>query len=519
MLIALIAIPLAGGALALAAAQRSPWLCRCMSLGALIADAVLFVAGPLVTSTGANIGRGSRIDQASELFAFGVPGTSWLAEINVPWLPEVGVHLHLGIDGFSALLVLLTLLLGLIAVAASWTEIISRPGTFHFCLLWVLAGVIGVFVALDLFLFFFFWELMLVPMYLLIAIWGHEQRIYAATKFFIFTQASGLLMLASIIALALTQYRATGIPSFDYADLRATAPSGTTGMLLMLGFFVAFAVKLPVVPLHSWLADAHTEAPTGGSVVLAGLLLKTGAYGLLRFAIPLFPDASRQFAPVAMTLGVVGILYGALLATAQNDAKRLVAYTSISHLGFVLLGVYSFTRAGTDGAVIQIIAHGLSTGGLFVLVGALQERLHTRDLRTFEGLWSVVPRAASTGLVFALASLGLPGLGNFVAEFLVLAGAFRTSPALSATACVGLVLAAIYALVFVQRAFLGPLRLPDSRTAPRDLAVREVSTLAVLVVLLVGLGLFPQPVIDEVHSTDAVGAAVPASAITKVDPP
>ena len=318
------------------------------------------------------------------------------------------------------MLILLTLGLGVMSVIASWSEITERVGFFHFNLMLTLAGVIGVFLALDLFLFFFFWELMLVPMYFLIAVWGHERRIYAAIKFFLFTQGSGLLMFAAIVALALINYRQTGTLTFDYFALAKTQLGSTTQMWLMLGFFIAFAVKLPVVPFHTWLADAHTEAPTAGSVILAGLLLKTGAYGLLRFAVPLFPAASATFAPVAMTLGVIGILYGAMLAFAQDDMKRLVAYTSISHLGFVLLGIYAGNALALQGAIVQMLAHGLSTGALFILVGALQERLHTRDMRQLGGLWSTAPRIGAIGLFFAIASLGLPGLGNFVGEFLVL---------------------------------------------------------------------------------------------------
>lgn len=422
---------------------------------------------------------------------------TWLAEVNLPWIPSLGIRFHLGIDGLSLLLILLTLGLGVMAVAASWSEITEQVGFFHFNLLWTLAGAVGVFLALDLFLFFFSWELMLFPMYFLIAIWGHENRVYAAIKFFLFTQGSGLLMFVAILALYFIHARQTGVPTFGYIALSHTRLDPATQMWLMLGFFVAFAVKLPAVPLHTWLPDAHTEAPTAGSVILAGVLLKTGAYGLLRFAIPLFPAAAIEFAPVAMALGVAGILYGAVLAFAQDDMKRLVAYTSVSHLGFVLLGIYAWNALALQGAVVQMLAHGLSTGALFILVGALQERLHTRDMRQMGGLWARVPRLAAIGLFFAMASLGLPGLGNFVGEFLILLGTFGHHPIFAAAATVGLVTAVIYAMIFVQRAFHGE---PREIRPIADVAARHMTVLTTMIVILLWLGLYPQPVIDTAAS-------------------
>ncbi|MEW6296717.1 MAG: NADH-quinone oxidoreductase subunit M [Thermodesulfobacteriota bacterium] len=417
----------------------------------------------------------------------------WLAELRWPWIPRFGISFHLALDGLSLLMVLLTLFLGAIAVLTSWGEIRERVGFFHFNVMWVLAGVLGVFLAVDLFLFYFFWELMLVPMYFLIAIWGHENRVYAAVKFFLFTQAGGLLMLIAILALALVHQQATGTLTFGYVDLLGTAMSPATASWLMLGFFVAFAVKLPVVPLHTWLPDAHTEAPTAGSVILAGLLLKTGAYGLLRFAIPLFPEAARALAPAAMALGVVGILYGAVLAFAQTDLKRLVAYTSVSHLGFVLLGAFAWNELALQGAVLEMICHGLSTGGLFMLVGALQERIHTRDMRRLGGLWSVAPRMGGVGLFFAMASLGLPGLGNFVSEFLVLVGTYQANRFLAVVAALGLVAATLYSLRLLQRTFYGPNA--EGWVFP-DLSPRDMSGLALVMIVLVWLGLYPQPALD-----------------------
>jgi NADH-quinone oxidoreductase subunit M len=334
---------------------------------------------------------------------------------------------------------------------------------------------------------------MLVPMYFLIALWGHENRVYAAVKFFLFTQLSGLLMLIAIVALYFIHGSATGTYTFDYPQLLGTSMAPSTALWLMLGFAVAFAVKLPAVPFHTWLPDAHTEAPTAGSVILAGLLLKTGAYGLLRFVLPLFPTASREFASFAMILGVVGILYGAILAFAQTDLKRLVAYTSVSHMGFVLLGVFAGNDLALQGAVIQMICHGISTGALFILVGALQERIHTRDIGRMGGLWAAVPRMGGVGLLFALASLGLPGLGNFVGEFLILLGVYQKSVSLSALAAVGLVPATIYSLWLVQAVFHGGTRQAWELS---DLSAREMAMMTALIAALVWLGLYPQPVLS-----------------------
>ncbi len=418
----------------------------------------------------------------------------WLADLSVPWIPRFGITLHLALDGLSLLLVLLTLLLGGTAVVASWTEIRERVGFFHFNLLWVLAGVLGIFLAMDLFLFFVFWEVMLVPMYFLISVWGHEYRAYAAVKFFIFTQAGGLLMLIAIVGLMFIHAQQTGVMTFDYTQLIGTTMDQTAALWLMLGFFVAFAVKLPAVPFHAWLADAYTEAPTGGSVILAALLSKTGAYGLIRFVVPLFPAAAQAFAPVAMALGVIGILYGAVLAFAQTDLKRLVAYSSISHLGFVLLGVFSWNAIALEGAVMQMIAHGITTGALFILVGALQERLGTRDMRRMGGLWATVPRFGAVTLAFAIATLGLPGSGNFIGEFLLLLGSYRVNVLMTVLATLGWVAALIYALALLQRTFYGAAE-NESRTMP-DLSTRDMATLGAMVVVQVWLGLYPQPVFD-----------------------
>ena len=431
---------------------------------------------------------------------------TWLMHLKLQWIPRFGIAFEMAMDGLSLLLVLLTLLLGLIAVSASWTEIEFKRGLFQANLLWTLAGVCGVFLALDLVLFFLFWEVMLIPMYLLIAIWGHEDRARAAMKFFIFTQVSGLLMLLAIVVLAWQGAAVSGSLSFSYFDLLGLPLEGRMAMLMMLGFFLAFAVKLPAFPFHTWLPDAHTQAPTAGSVLLAGILLKTGAYGLLRFCIPLFPEASMQFAPVAMTLGVAGVVYGAILAFAQRDFKRLVAYSSVSHMGFVLLGAYAWNDLALQGAVFQMVAHGVSTAALFMMAGALQQRLHTRDMGRMGGLWHQAPRMGACAMFFAVASLGLPGLGNFVAEFLVLAGLFAVQPWFTAAAAIGLITAAVYALWMMQQAFQGR---PDEQRVMDDFGQREMLTMFAMMAGLLWLGVYPQPVLDLVQPVlDSLQAVV-----------
>ncbi len=416
----------------------------------------------------------------------------WLMEIDYPWIGPLGIRFHLGIDGLSLLLLTLTAFLGIASIGASWTEIREQVPAFHLTLLWTLAGTMGVFMALDLFLFYFFWELMLVPMYFLIGIWGHEGRVRAAYKFFLFTQGGGLLLFVAILGLYFLQGRSTGVYSFEYRQLLQGVGSSPLAFMLMLGFFLGFAVKLPVVGLHTWLPDAHTEAPTAGSVVLAGLMLKTGAYGFLRFALPLFPNQSAELAKAAMILGTIGILYGAFLAFAQVDAKRLVAYTSISHLGFALLGIYAGNRLALQGAIVVLLAHGLSTGGLFIVVGALQERFHTRQMDELSGLWSSLPRMGGVAMFLAVASLGLPGLANFVGEFLVLTGAFAVSPILTGIAAIGFVLSSIYSLWLIYRLFQGPERRTKEAA---DLGGREMAIFGVIIAVILWLGLYPQPVL------------------------
>jgi NADH-quinone oxidoreductase subunit M len=470
ILVFLIVILLTGAFLALIAGRWNPVWPRIISLAAVGIDLILILI------------------YASQPVS---PDNKWLIDFKLKWIPEFGISLHLALDGLSLLMLILTFFLGIISVIISWKEINSKVGFFHFNLLLILAGIIGVFLSLDLFLFYFFWELMLVPMYFLIGIWGHENRTAASNKFFLYTQASGLLMFISILALYFLHGHSTGSYTFDYMQLLGTEMSASTGLLIMSGFLAAFLVKLPVVPLHNWLPDAHTEAPTAGSLILAALLLKTGAYGLLRFIVPLFPSASITFAPIGMLLGVIGILYGAKLAFAQTDLKRLVAYTSVSHMGFVILGVFSFNELAYQGVVMQMIAHGISTGALFILVGQLYERIHTRDLNKMGGLWEKAPVMGAIGLIFSMASLGLPGLGNFIAELLILIGVFKASILMSCLASLGLIAATIYSLRIVQKVFLG---YKNSDWEMNDLNLREIIVSALLVLIIVGLGIFPRPV-------------------------
>lgn len=478
ILLWLILIPLIAGVLAWAVARWSEAASRWISLlGTLF--------GFLLT-----LGLWRQYTREVHLSSSG----KWLIEADWTWIPQLGIHFHLAMDGLSLLLLVLTFLLGIMSVLTSWREISDGVGFFHLNLMWILAGIAGVFLAMDLFLFYFAWELMLVPMYFLIAIWGHENRVYAAIKFFIFTQACSLLMLISILALYFIHHSMMGTYSFEYSDLLGTALSPRAALLIMLGFFLGFAVKLPMFPLHPWLPDAHTEAPTAGSVILAGLLLKTGAYGLIRFVVPLFPGASREFAYIAMALGVVGIVYGAVMAFAQSDLKRLVAYTSVSHLGFVLLGIYVWNDLALQGALISMICHGISTGSLFMLVGQLQERTHTREIGRLGGLWATVPRMSGVALFFVMGSMGLPGLGDFVGEFLVLLGTYRAGYlGLTLFASIGVLFSTLYTLRFIQGAFHGP---NTNRWSIPDLGPREWMIYVPMIIILLWLGIYPQPVFN-----------------------
>jgi NADH-quinone oxidoreductase subunit M len=420
---------------------------------------------------------------------------TWFINYQVNWIPSFGISFHVALDGLSTVMLMLTFFLGTLSVLCSWKEIKQRTGFYYFNLLWTIAGISGVFVALDLFLFYFFWEVMLIPMYFLIAIWGDSKRRYAAYKFFIFTQAGGLLMLIAILALYFIHGAQSGTYSYDYFNLLNTQLEPSTAKWIMMGFMVAFVIKLPMVPLHNWLPDAHSEAPTAGSLILAGLLLKTGAYGIIRFVLPLFPQASADIAWWAMLFGVIGIVYGAMLAFAQTDIKRLIAYTSVSHMGFVLLGIFAFREMAMQGVMLQIVTHGISTGALFVLAGMLKERLHTRDIAQMGGLWTSMPAMGAVAMLFTMASLGLPALGNFIAEFLILMGTFLVNVPLTVIATLGLVFSALYSLRLVQKVFLGP---AATGKTFNDFSAREIIIMAALSISIVLLGLYPQPVIDTV---------------------
>ncbi len=418
---------------------------------------------------------------------------SWFINYQLNWIPSFGISFHVALDGLSLVMLLLSFFLGLLAVLCSWNEIKEKSGFYFFNLLFTLAGISGVFVAMDLFLFYFFWEVMLVPMYFLIAIWGDTNRRYASFKFFIFTQAGGLLMLLAILALYFIHGQQSGNYSFDYFSLLNTSFESSTAKWIMSGFLIAFIIKLPVVPFHNWLPDAHSEAPTAGSLILAGLLLKTGAYGIIRFVLTLFPHASAEIAWWAMLFGVIGIVYGAMLAFAQTDLKRLIAYTSVSHMGFVLLGIFAFRELAMQGVVMQMLTHGISTGALFVMAGMLKERLHTRDIQKMGGLWTSMPSMGGVAMLFTMASLGLPVLGNFIAEFLILLGTFSVNVPLTVIATLGLVFSALYSLRMMQKVFLGQ---PAVSTPLKDFSARELSIMAALTISIVVLGLYPQPVMD-----------------------
>jgi NADH-quinone oxidoreductase subunit M len=419
------------------------------------------------------------------------------------WLPTLGVGYHLGIDGISLLLVLLTTFLMPIALASAWEAIEDRTKEFVITMLLLETGMLGVFVSLDLFLFFVFWEAMLIPMYLVIGVWGGANRIYAAVKFVLYTMVGSALMLVAILALYYQHGAATGIYTFDLLTLaRWVMPPGTGQSLMFLAFALAFAIKVPLFPFHTWLPDAHVEAPTAGSVILAGVLLKMGTYGFLRFCLPLFPDASMTFAPLVFALAVVGIVYGAWVSTVQPDLKKLVAYSSVSHLGFVTLGLFTLNQQGIVGGLIQMVNHGLSTGALFLMVGMIYERRHTRLIAEFGGLWKVIPAFSALFLLVTLSSVGLPGLNGFVGEFLVLVGAFQVSGLLAALATSGIIFAAVYLLWMYQRVAFGAVTHEANRRL-HDLSPREWAVLVPVLVFIVWIGVAPTVFTGKTEATIA----------------
>ena len=440
--------------------------------------------------------------------------------VRAPWI-QIGqtwdIEYHLGVDGLSVLLILLTTLLTPISIASTWQAIEERVKEFMIFFLLLEVGMVGVFVAQDLFLFYIFWEFTLVPMYFLIGIWGGPRKNYAAIKFFLYTMAGSILMLLAILWLGISQ------GTFSVPELTARGGSIAFGVqaLLFWGFAAAFAIKVPVWPLHSWLPDAHVEAPTAGSVILAGVLLKLGTYGFVRFNLAMFPQAAVKYAPVMAVLAVIGILYGAIVSYAQSDAKKLVAYSSVSHLGFVMLGLFALNPVGIQGAILQMVNHGLSTGALFLLVGFIYERRHTRELAEFGGLWKVMPLYGAFMLIVALSSMGLPGLNGFVGEFAILLGAWGAgqvgqaygSYLYAALAAAGVILAAVYILWMFQRMFLGEVTNEKNRGLA-DLSRREMAILAPLLILIFWIGLYPRPFLDLLSpSVEHLAASLQAAAI------
>jgi len=419
----------------------------------------------------------------------------WFATFNTPWITRLNLNIHFAVDGLSFLLVALTLLISLLAVFASWQEINEKSGLFYLNLLLTISGIIGVFISLNLLLFFIFWEVMLVPMFFLINLWGHERRHYAALKFLIFTQLGGLFMLLSICALGVIHLQQTGQWSFDYLALSQLNLGAKEQQWLALGFMLAFLVKLPALPFHSWLPDAHTQAPTGASIILAAVLLKTSAYGIIRFVLVLFPQFVIDFAVVINTIAVAGIIYGASLAFAQSDLKRLVAYSSISHMGFVLLGCFSLNALALQGAIVQMVAHGFTSAGLFAVAGMIYDRYGTRDISRLGGLAQQVPQLSGLATVLAIATLGMPGLGNFIGEFLVLLGSFEQFKWFSVIAAAGLIFSACYCLLIIHRCFWGSASASNKQPV-KDVNWREKLSLISLIIALLGLGLHPQPLLN-----------------------
>ncbi len=418
-------------------------------------------------------------------------------EQRADWIPAWGISYRVGVDGVSLFLVLLTTFLTPLVILAAWGDVHRRAKEYFVLFLILETGMLGALVALDLFLFYVFWEVMLVPMYLLIGVWGGPRRIYAATKFVLFTMVGSLPMLVAILYCA-WKAKSGGTPSFDYDRFLALTLDPREQLWCFAAFALAFAIKVPLFPVHTWLPDAHVEAPTGGSVILAGVLLKMGTYGLLRFAIPLFPAAVAAAGPLMVALAVVGIVYGALVAVVQPDVKKLVAYSSVSHLGFCVLGLFGLTTTAVTGSVYQMLNHGLSTGGLFLLVGMLYERRHTRDIAAFGGLWKVLPLYSVALMLVMLASAGLPGLNGFVGEFLILLGSFPRWQWATTVATSGVVLGALYLLWMYQRVIFGPILHDENRTLV-DLSARELVVIVPVIAMCVVMGLYPAPFLGRIQ--------------------
>ena len=437
-------------------------------------------------------------------WSFDPAAAGWQAMFSIPWIPAWGIHFTIGIDGISLMMILLTTSTMFLAVLGSWTSIRKRTHSYYALLLILTMGMLGVFMALDLFLFYVMWEVMLVPMYFIIGVWGGERRIYASLKFFIYTMLGSLLMLVAIVYLGLAaRSRLTGIPNFSYDAILATARVSSTASFWLFGaFFLAFAVKVPMFPFHTWLPDAHVEAPTAGSVVLASIMLKLGTFGFLRLAVPLFPGAATNptVRGIILTLAVIGIVYGALVSLVQPDFKKLVAYSSVSHLGFVMLGIFALTVQSVQGALMVMINHGITTGALFFLIGMMYERRHTRLIEDYGGIARVVPMFSAALTLVTFSSIGVPGTNGFVGEFLVLIGAFRTYPVFAFIATTAVVFSAAYMLWAIQRVLFNALDKKVNFHIP-DLNRRELALIVPLLAAILWLGIYPQPVLRRMESS------------------
>jgi NADH-quinone oxidoreductase subunit M len=416
------------------------------------------------------------------------------------WIPSIGAEYFLGVDGFSVLLILLTTLMGVIAILSSWTAITERVKEYYIFLLVLQTGMLGAFMSLDFLLFFLFWEVMLVPMYFLIGIWGSANRLYSAIKFFLYTLVGSVVMLLGILALYFYNFSVTGAYTFDITQFHRLNLPYNLQWWIFLAFFLGFAIKVPMFPFHTWLPDAHTDAPTAGSVILAAVLLKMGTYGFIRFSLPILPEATRAFVPMIVVLSIVGIVYGALVAMAQKDWKRLVAYSSVSHMGLVMLGMFALNPVGITGSIVQQLNHGISTGALFLLVGVVYERRHTREISEYGGLSKVMPAYAAVFLVMTMSSIGLPALNGFIGELLILQGVFTANMLWAVFAASGIVLGAAYMLSLYQRTMFGKIENPKNEHL-LDLSAREFATFAPLIVLALWIGLYPKPFLDRIQTS------------------
>lgn len=477
ILIILLLILMAGGVLGWILSSVNKHIPKWISLIALIADLMIVINFWIQHASGVTLSENG----------------SWLANIKYEWIPTFGISFHLSMDGISLVMTALTFFLGIAAVLSSWNNIDKHHGFYHFNVLWLLAGITGVFLAMDMMLFYFFWEIMLVPMYFIMAIWGHENGKYAGWKFFLFTQISGLMMLLSILGLYFIYGVNTGSYTFDYFELVKHLPGGGITFWVMCGFLLAFFVKLPTIPFHSWLPDAYTESPVAGSVIISALMSKTAAYGLIRFVIPFFPDAARGFSTAALIIGAVAILYGAKMSYGQRNLKRLIAFSSFSHMGFIIVGVFSFNVLAYQGVLMLMIAHGLSIAALFIISEFIYDRTKTMDMAEMGGFWTQMPNMGGFTIVFVMSSLGLPGIANFVAEFLILAGAWQQNIILAVLATLGLIVSVTYSLRILQKVFHQKKHTLNYNLNPMSL--REWLIMSSITLAIVWLGFFPQSVV------------------------